>query len=123
MDDLEPLIKSALEAQTASQQAETANSLAREALETALKDHPMIGHVLTYTEKRGYGSKETMINRKMMVERVTYYSNGWGEKVLLREPMAIGRPVLADGSKGVMLIDKMISACADAGMYVPKGSR
>jgi hypothetical protein len=113
-------IKRAMAAQDAKKAADAEHASARAALDEALKSHPMVGHVVEFQETRGYGSKATTVNRRMLVESVTLYTNGYGERQLLRAPLLEGSPVLANGSKGTMRMSHMIDQATDAGLWEKK---
>ena len=73
----------------------------------------VMGHVLEYTKIRGWGSKEKVVTRRLIVDRVT---EGWapGEaKPLIAE----GYLIIASGAKGQLRGSIGLADAKDLGLF------
>lgn len=69
----------------------------------------IMGHVLEWTERHGYGMKRREVKRRMVVKRV---STAWRG-----ETRAYGIAVLANGEIGARQYDVEVSKTTDLGPY------
>jgi hypothetical protein len=69
----------------------------------------IIGHILEYTVRQGYGKTEKTITRRLLVDKVKKMSSG--------TEYAYGRLVKADGHKSIRSDHVDLQKTADKGIY------
>jgi hypothetical protein len=89
---------------------------ARQRLQDAVNEQSgLIGHVLEFTRRRGFGRTGKVETLRILVDRVGPY---WG-----RELYAFGRRIIAHGSVGQTRTQVSIAEAKDLGRYIDPKSK
>lgn len=106
--ELEDQLQSAIGRQT---QANVAVRDAQDRLQAARnEDSGLVGHVLEYTVRQGFGRTEKHIKRRLLVKNV---KKGWNDTLY-----AYGSLIVANGTVGLRGDHVDVSKATDAGPYV-----